>query len=144
MVPVFQYETITSDGRFIRSPHVPNLPTWLELYKEKNGKDAMPSGVEWEALKLMNLLYSNMLRTVLLPPGSPPEAQKILGDAFAALSKDPEFIAEYRKIVKAPPDMVTGADGEKVINALAKVDPKLITFLKEYVAKVQKQRAGGN
>jgi hypothetical protein len=143
VVPVFQYETITPDGRFIRSPHVPNLPTWLELYQEKYGKDAMPSGVEWEALKLMNLLYSNMLRTVLLPPGSPKEAQKILGDAFVAVGKDAEFVAEYRKIVKAPPDMVTGADGQKVINALASVDPKIVGFLKEYVAKAQKQRSGG-
>lgn len=140
VVPIFQYETITADGRFIRSPHVPNLPTWLELYKEKNGKNAMPSGVEWEALKLMNLLYSNMLRTVLLPPGSPPEAQKILGEAFIALSRDKEFIAEYLKIVKAPPDMVTGAEGQKIINALATVDPKLVSFLKEYVAKAQAQR----
>jgi hypothetical protein len=143
VVPVFQYETITSDGRFIRSPHVPNLPTWLELYKEKFGKTAMPSGVEWDALKLMNLLYSNMLRTVLLPPGSPPEAQKILGEAFLALSKDKEFIAEYIKIVKAPPDMVTGAEGQKIINTLATVDPKLVSYLKEYVAKAQQQRSAG-
>ncbi len=143
VVPVFQYETITGDGRLIRSPHVPDLPTWLELYQEKNGKGAMPSGIEWEALKLMNLLYSNMLRTVLLPPGSPAEAQRVLGAAFLAVGKDKEFIAEYLKIVKAPPDMVTGAEGQKVINALATVDPKLVSFLKEYVAKAQKQRSAG-
>jgi tripartite-type tricarboxylate transporter receptor subunit TctC len=139
VVPVFQYETITPDGKFIRSPHVPDLPTWLELYQMKNGKDAMPKGVEWEALKLMNLLYSNMLRTVLLPPGSPKEAQKILSDAFAAVGKDPEFRAEYEKVVRAPPDMVTGPEGEKIINALGSVDPKVVVFLKEYVAKAQKR-----
>lgn len=143
VVPVFQYETITPDGRFVRSPHLPNLPTWLDLYREKNGKDALPSGVEWEALKLMNLLYSNMLRTVLLPPGSPPEARKVLGEAIESLGRDKEFIAEYTKVVKAPPDLVTGAEGQKVINALATVDPKVVEFLKEYVARAQKQRAGG-
>ena len=139
VVPVFQYKTITADGKFIRSPHVPDLPTWLELYQEKNGKGAMPKGVEWEALKLMNLLYSNMLRTVLLPPGSPKEAQQVPQRRLRRGRQGPEFRAEYEKIVRAPPDMVTGAEGEKIIDALGTVDPKIVVFLKEYVAKARKR-----
>lgn len=135
VVPVFQYETVTPDGKLIRNPNVPDLPTWLELYKMKFGEDAMPSGIEWESLKLLNLLYTNMLRTVFMPPGSPIEAKAILSQAFADVAKDPEFIAEYEKIVRAAPQMLTGADGDKVIGALASVDPEIVAFLKDYVAQ---------
>lgn len=139
VVPVFQYETVTPDGKFVASPHVPGIPTWLDLYQQKHGKDQLPSGIKWEALKLLNLLYTNMLRTVLMPPGSPKEAQQALADAFMAVAKDPEFVAEYVKIVQAPPDMVGREDGEKVIAALGAVDPQIVAFMKAYVAEARKR-----
>lgn len=134
VVPVFQYETASPDGTFSASPDVPNLPTWLDLYHEKYGKDVMPSGIKWESYKLLNLLYTNLLRTVLMPPGSPKEAALALATGFEGVAKDPAFQAEYEKVIQAPVDMIGHDAGERVIAQLGNVDPKVSAFLKDYVA----------
>jgi tripartite-type tricarboxylate transporter receptor subunit TctC len=131
---LFQYETPTADGRYIRNANLPDLPTWLEVYKMKNGKDAMPSGMKWEALKFLNTLNAQLFRMVFLPPKSPKAARDALRQAFAAVVTDKKFLASYRKAIKANPSVIVGADGEKIIHSTLKnVDPKLRSFFKAYV-----------
>lgn len=135
VVPVFQFGTIAADGSYHRNPDVPDLPTWMELYHLKYGKDAMPSGLKWDALQVINRIETNLLRTVLMPPGSPREAAHELAEAFASVAKDREFIAEYRKVIKSDPHLVTGDSGEKIIGSLGSIDPKIVAFFKDYIAK---------
>ena len=138
VIPVFHFEISKADGSFVASPDVPDIPTYLDLYKMKNGKDAMPSGIKWEAMKLLNTLYTNLLRTVFMPPGSPPEAAAALAKGFTDVVDDPEFLAEYKKVIKAPPNMITGDAGRQVIANLSAVDPKLLAFFKQYIADARK------
>jgi tripartite-type tricarboxylate transporter receptor subunit TctC len=138
VIPVFHFEVSKSDGTFQGSPDVGDIPTYLDLYKMKNGKDAMPSGIKWEALKLLNILYTNLLRTVLMPPGAPQEAADALAKGFDGLANDAEFLAAYKKIVKAPPNMITGTAGRAVIANISSVDPKLVSFFKQYIADARK------
>ncbi len=131
---LFQYETPTADGKFKRSANLPDLPTWLEVYKMKHGKDAMPSGMKWEALKFLNTLNSQLFRMVFLPPKAPKAARDALRQAFAAVITDKKFLAAYRKAIKAAPIVIVGDKGEKIIAATLKnVDPKLKAFFKSYV-----------
>jgi hypothetical protein len=131
---LFQYETPTADGMFKRNANLPNLPTWLEVYKMKHGKDAMPSGIKWEALKFLNTLNSQLFRMVFLPPNSPKAARDALRRAFAAVVTDEKFLAAYRKAIKANPSVLVGEAGEKIIDATLKnVDPTLKAFFREYV-----------
>ena len=138
VIPVFHFEISKADGSFVASPDVPDIPTYLDLYKMKNGKDAMPSGIKWEAMKLLNTLYTNLLRTVFMPPGSPPEAAAALAKGFTEVAGDAEFLAEYKKVIKAPPNMITGDAGRQVIANLSAVDPKLLAFFKQYIADARK------
>ncbi|HEX9583821.1 MAG TPA: hypothetical protein VGB36_04880 [Gammaproteobacteria bacterium] len=138
VIPVFHFEISNPDGTFTASPDVPNIPTYLDLYQMKYGKGAKPSGDKWEALKLLNTLYTNLLRTVFMPPGSPKEAVDALDAAFSSVVKDPEFLAEYEKVVKAPPQMISGDAGRKVIANLSNVKPELVSFFKQYVADARK------
>ena len=138
VIPVFHYEISKPDGTFQASPDVPDIPTYLDLYKMKYGKNAMPSGVKWEAIKLLNTLYTNLLRTVFMPPGSPQEAADALAKGFDGILNDADFLAEYKKVIKAPPNMITGADGRAVIANLSSVDPELVGFFKQYIADARK------
>lgn len=138
VIPVFHFEISNPDGTFSASPDVPNIPTYLDLYQLKYGKGAVPSGSEWEAMKLLNTLYTNMLRTVFMPPGSPKEAVDALGLAFASVAKDPDFLSEYQKVVKAPPRMITGESGRQVIANLSNVSAEMRAFFKQYVADARK------
>ena len=137
VVPVFQYELTTPEGKVMPSPSIPDLPTWLDLYRMKNGKDALPTGIKWEAYKLLNVLYTNMLRTILLPPGSPKEAARDLAIGFERVVKDAEFKAEYEKVIQAPVELISGEEGARIIAELGKVDSKLTAFLKDYVANAR-------
>ena len=131
---LYQYETPTVDGRYLRSPNLPNLPTWLEVYKMKNGKNAMPSGMRWETLKFLNTLNSQLFRMVFLPPKAPKAALKALRTAFSKVTKDKAFLAAYKKAIKAKPAVIVGKKGEAIINSTLKnVDPKMVAFLKKYV-----------
>ena len=104
----------------------------------KYGKNAMPSGMKWQTLKFLNTLNSQLFRMVFLPPKAPKAALKALRKAFTAVMKDKAFLAAYKKAIKAVPNVIVGAKGEKIINATLKnVDPKMTAFLHKYV------KAGG-
>jgi tripartite-type tricarboxylate transporter receptor subunit TctC len=76
---------VTSKNK--RDPRLPEVPTIEEL---------APAGKK----NLLSALYAaeNIGRSVVLPPGVPPDRVKILRDAFAAMTKDQQFLQEGEKI----------------------------------------------
>jgi tripartite-type tricarboxylate transporter receptor subunit TctC len=70
-----------------RDPRIPEVPTIEEL---------APPGKK----NLLSALYAaeNIGRSIVLPPGVPPERVKVLRDAFAAMTQDPQFLKEAEKI----------------------------------------------
>jgi len=69
-----------------RDPRIPEVPTIQEL---------APPGKK----NLLSALYAaeNIGRSIVLPPGVPPERVKVLRDAFAAMTQDPQFLKEAEK-----------------------------------------------
>ncbi len=74
-------------SRKTRDARVPGVPSIMEL---------APAGSKG----LLSALYAaqNIGRSIGLPPGVPPERVKELRDAFAAMTKDEEFLKEASKI----------------------------------------------
>ena len=70
-----------------RDPRIPEVLTIEEL---------APPGKK----NLLAALYAaeNIGRSIVLPPGVPPERVKVLRDAFAAMTQDPAFLKEAEKI----------------------------------------------
>lgn len=75
-----------------RSPRIPDAPTVFELMDEyktaatkRRVAEAMLQGGEWA-------------RPLLAPPATPPDLVKILRDAYEKASKDPELLAEAKKL----------------------------------------------
>ncbi len=74
-----------------REPRVPDVPTTYELMNEYKTPEtsrrvahAMLLGGEWA-------------RSMLAPPGTPPERVKILREAYDKMLRDPELVAEAKK-----------------------------------------------
>ena len=42
------------------------------------------------------------------------------------------FLAAYSKAIKASPNVIVGAAGEKIVASLESVDPKLIAFFRKF------------
>jgi len=134
-IPVLQYGSLRPEGAAGRSPDLPEVPTFLEVYKDVWGKDAMPSGEKWQALQLLTRIMDSMYRTVFMPPNAPAAAVAEMRAAMAKLEKDPEYIADYEKVVKGKPRFVLGAEGEHIIAELGNISPSFLSFLRKYIAE---------
>lgn len=138
VIPLFSFDSVTADGGFEKnyavSVAMPELPTFLEVYKHKFGADAFPSGEQWELLDLINRIMETIYRTILMSPDSPDEAVADMVAAFEALAEDPEFVADYEKTVGIEPRMTIGASGEEAMSSLSKIDEGLKTYLKKYLS----------
>jgi len=134
VMPLIQYDYRRPDGSLGRNPDALDVPAFLEVYKEVWGKDAMPSGEKWQALQLVSGILDSMGRTVFMPPNAPAAAVEELRGAMEKLAKDPEYIADYEKVVKFKPRFIVGAEGERIIAGLGTVSPAFVSFLRKYVA----------
>ena len=134
-MPLLQYDR--ADGLPGRSPDLPDVPTFLEVYKEVWGAGAAPSGEKWQALQLLTRILDSMYRTIFMPPNAPSAAVTEMRRAFEKLSLDSEFIAQYEKVVTTKPRFVIGAEGERIIADLASVQPSMVSFFRKYVEATQ-------
>jgi hypothetical protein len=112
------------------------LNSFTEVYTQIHGK--APSGIKYEALKAANMASQNLNRVGLLPPGSPREAVTALRQAFSALSKDEEFIAEAKKVMRFHPRFETGEDGEKLRDKVLRASPEIVDFVRKFVEEARK------
>lgn len=133
-MPVLQYDFNRPDGTLGRSPDLLDVPSFVEVYKEIFGKDAMPSGEKWQALQMLSRMMDSMYRTAFMPPNAPAAAVAEMRAAFDKLAKDPAYIADYEKVVKAKPRFILGAEGERIIAELGNVQPSFVSFLRTYIA----------
>lgn len=132
-IPLFQYGR---DGGAERSPDLPDVPTFLEVYRETHGANATPSGEKWEALQLLNKVVARMARVILMPPNAPDAAVAELRSAVERMAKDPQFNAQYEKITSTPAHFVLGADGQRVMVELKQVPPTTVTFFNQYLQSI--------
>ena len=116
-----------------RSPDLPDVPAFLEAYREVWGKDATPSGDKWLALQMLTRIMDSLYRTVFMPPNAPAAAVAEMRSAMTRLEKDAEFVADYEKVVKTKPRFILGAEGERIIAELGNVQPSFLGFLREYI-----------
>ena len=58
--------------------------------------------------------------------------------AFAALSKDEEFIAEAKKVMKFHPRFDTGEEGERLRQKVLAAPAEVIDFIRQFVEQGRK------
>ena len=61
-------------------------------------------------------------RTLVLPPGTPPDRVATLRTGIKRMAKDPRFVADWERIFGQPiaPLLVSPKEGEKIKNAVMK------------------------
>jgi len=95
--PMWQAGVLQQDGQIVRSPTVKgDVPTLLEVYREARGKD--PSGEAWVAWKALSLGLAKLTRTLVLPPGTPPDRVGVLRKGIKQMAQDPKFVADWERI----------------------------------------------
>lgn len=136
VTPLYYHDVIRPDGTMGKSADYPELSSFTEIYTQIHGK--APSGIKYETLKAANMASQNLNRVALLPPGSSREAIVALRQAFTALSKDEEFIAEAKKVMRFHPRFETGEDGEKLRDRVLTASPEIVDFVRKFVEDARK------
>lgn len=128
---LWQYPVSGPNGSYVGNPSLAKLGIrpFTEVYKEAYGK--YPEGPLFDAFILVNNLSTKVERIVVMPVGSPKAAVAEMQHAFAATGEDKQFIAEWERIIKDPPELTPPKEGEELFASLAHVKPEVIATLKK-------------
>src|SRR6478609_4407949 len=135
VIPLWQLSPRKS-GRYPRSKALPNLQTFEEFYGTIHPNKPLAGNFKYEALRAVSDPQLAMFRVALMPPKTSEEAVAIMRAAFVAMWKSPQFLADYSKVIKTEPILVTGAEGQEVLNGLAAVRNEIKEFLVDYTNKM--------
>ena len=136
VTPLYYHDVIKPDGTMGKSPDYPELDSFTEIYTQIHGK--APTGIKYETLKAANMASQNLSRVALLPPNSPKEAVLALRQAFTALSKDEEFIAEAKKVMRFQPRFDVGEDGERLRDKVLRAPTEVVDFVRKFIDEARK------
>jgi tripartite-type tricarboxylate transporter receptor subunit TctC len=107
------------------------VPSFPEFYRKAKG--SLPSGRLWDVYRTNLAVDSAMLRTVVLPPGSPQAAVDALRKGMERLNGDKEFAEDALKAIQFVPHFVTAADLNTQVRRTLVVDPAIRTFVTDYI-----------
>src|SRR5687767_348735 len=136
VTPLYYHDLISPDGAMRKSPDYPELNSFTEVYTQIFNK--APTGIKYETLKAANMASQNLSRVALLPPNSPKEAVLALRQAFTALSKDEEFIAEAKKVMRFQPRFDVGEDGERLRDKVLRAPTEVVDFVRKFIDEARK------
>ncbi|MBI4527882.1 MAG: hypothetical protein HY695_29150 [Deltaproteobacteria bacterium] len=106
-------------------PDLPNVPLAISFAKTEEARQLVEHGIH---------SGGRFARPFVLPPGTPKERVQLMQKAFQDTLKDKEFLAETEKS-KLGLDPVSGAELEKTVAALFKLEPGLVLKLNEILFK---------
>jgi tripartite-type tricarboxylate transporter receptor subunit TctC len=98
-----------------RHPELPDIPAMVELGKTPEDR----------ALLGLYASATEIGKSLVAPPGVPPARVKALRDAFSAMLRDPELLAEVKK-VNLDWDPLPGEDLQRYVEQVSNVSPDLI------------------
>ena len=124
-------------GNPVKNPDFrPDEPALHEVYEQVHGKK--PSGPHWEALKWMQTVSGKTAMTLLAPPKTPKDIVETMRAAYEKAKQDSELAAALEKSAGSNMVYVTVAEGEKIMQMAQDPDPKIVAFLKKYIAEAEK------
>jgi hypothetical protein len=134
VIPIY-YDSIYDGRNFIVPDAAKGAPVsaFHEFYQTVKG--TMPSGQLWEAYKSLVALDGNMLRLIVMPPGTPPAAVTALREALVRLNNDKSYAEDARKAFGYVPVWLASADNNATAIRSMTFDPATRAFLQDYIKK---------
>jgi tripartite-type tricarboxylate transporter receptor subunit TctC len=118
-VPLMALGQLDTDGRVVRDPNFPDVPTVVEVYEQLHG--TAPEGEVYDAYRgLLGATYTYQ-KAMWVPADTPAEAVATLRTAADRLGADPIFQAEADEVLGGYP-LVADADLNGRVRAAYTVD----------------------
>ena len=135
VTPLYYHDLISPDGTMRKSPDFPELillPRSIRKFSASRRRESVRNAQGGQSGKW------KLEPGGALAPGSPPEAVATLRQAYAALSRDEEFIAEAKKVMRFHPRFETGEDGEKLRQKVLTASPEIVDFIRKFIDQARK------
>lgn len=134
VVPLFTMGFADDSGKIIRDPANPDLPHFLEVYEQLQGKPLSgPARGAWDALFNLNVMAT---RAILLPEGVSEDVVKTYETALKKLLADFETDADLKAkaigLLGAEPQAV-GAAATRNLRGAVVFDTEAMTWLRQWV-----------
>jgi putative tricarboxylic transport membrane protein len=113
-----------------------SIALFPEFYRAQKG--TLPSGPLWDAYRTNLAVDAAMLRTIVMPPGSPPAAVAALRTALARLNDDKDYGEEALRTIQFVPHYETGADINERVRPRLTVSPAIRSFVLDYMKRAAK------
>ena len=134
-IALMSFGLLDDDGKIVRDPAVPDLPTVSEVFEKLKGKK--PSGTIWEAYKAFMPLAFAVQKILWVKGDTPKDAVAVFYDAADKLQKDTDFQAKANKVLGGYPTL-RGDRMEKTIREAFQISPDAQNFVKNWLAKKYK------
>jgi tripartite-type tricarboxylate transporter receptor subunit TctC len=108
-------------GNLKPHPETPNVPWAVALARTEDAKKMILTSARVNGV--LNRFY-------VLSPGTPKDRVSVLRKAFMDTMRDPEFLADTQR-AKLDLDPIDGTEIEKQVRELFKLDPALVSTMKE-------------
>ena len=135
VIPLWQLSP-RKDGRYPRSKALPDMQTFEEFYATVRPEKSLAGNPTYEAMRAVIDSQLAMFRVALMPPKASDEAVSVMRTAFVAMWSDPKFLADYSRVIKAEPILVSGAEGQAVLSGIAQVPGRVKEFLLSYTSRL--------
>jgi hypothetical protein len=138
VIPLFQLAPPGPNGTYPRSKSLPDLQTFEEFYATVRPGATLAGSIKYQTLRTVCDPQLAMFRAAVFPPKTSDEAVTAMRAAFEELWKSPEFVADYSRIIKTEPTLVSGAEGQQILARVGKPHPEIKAFLLDYLDKLLK------
>lgn len=131
--PFFTYGYRQPDGTIVRDPSAPDVPSFIEVYRQVHGKD--PSGPAWEAWLALFEVVSMNSKTIMLPKGTPDDIVKTYRDAAKRALTNPELVASeaYKNILGETPQQFGDDAVTAMQEASKRLTPEVAQWLRDWM-----------
>jgi hypothetical protein len=132
VIPLWQLSP-RKNGTYPRSNALPNMQTFEEFYAQVFPGKSLAGNKTYEALRIVGDPQLAMFRVALLPPNASEEATAAMRSGFVKLWDDHKFLADYSKVIKTEPILVTGNEGQAVLTGLGTIRDEMKEFIGNYI-----------
>ncbi len=135
VVPIAQEGTV-QDGKIVRDPRLPNVPTYYEIVLELKG-ESIRKDPNYRAMELLAYL-GGVRRGWVYAPRVPKKVFNTMAASFDRFLKDPAMIAHFKKAIGFQLVSLNAAAAQGIIDKVVEVqrrDPEAIEILKAMAQK---------
>ena len=134
-IPVFTFGILDQEGRLVRDPNFPGLPTILEVYELIHGEK--PSGLAWDSWFGFFTAGFGAQKLLVIPQETPQTIKQTFYNAIASMLADPKYLASKDQVLGSY-KQVSGQTAERLYRMATDIPDNQKEWVKDWINRKYK------